>query len=84
MTPKSLADITYTNVAEHLRRIGLVDLERELPANVVSNPDLVRLVASGPAQEAAEIGSGTAQAVGLFTAAQRQRIILADNRFGQG
>ena len=69
LTPKSWPEITYAHVADHLRRTGLIELGRALPANVVSNPDLVRLVAAGPVQEAAEFGSGTPRAVGVFTAA---------------
>jgi len=78
LVPRGLPRAGYTDIAAHLARMGVAELARSLHANVESNPDVVRLVAAGPTQQAYEYPWQTGRNVGLFTDALRTVLTSAD------
>jgi Caspase domain len=76
LVPKAIPHTTYVDVAAHLARVGIDELARGLGRNVEGNPDVVRLVAAGPAQQAFEYQGPDGQ-VGLFTEALHRLLTAA-------
>ncbi len=69
---------SYVDIEAHLAKVGGAALGRRLGPDIESNPDVVRLVAAGPTQQAYECPGADGRQAGLLTDALHTLLTGAD------